>query len=192
MRKRDAEGRQKGHAMTQMEQLLNAQDVQRKIEDVADQIAKQIGSPVKLALVGIRTHGVTIAERIRDILKRKKGWDVPLGILDITFYRDDLARLSEQPLAQPTRLDFDLTGKIVVLVDDVLYTGRTIRCALDQIMDYGRPQAIRLAVLVDRGLRELPIQADITGISVNTTPAQKIQVRMMEIESEDGVWVSAP
>jgi pyrimidine operon attenuation protein / uracil phosphoribosyltransferase len=178
--------------MTRTDQLLSAQDMQRKIQDMADQIGTRIGSPVQLALVGIRTHGVTIATRIRDILKRKKGWDVPLGMLDITFYRDDLARRDQQPVAQPTRLDFDLNGKVVVLVDDVLYTGRTVRCALDQLMDYGRPQAIRLAIHVDRGLRELPIQADFTGVSITTTPAQKVQVRMMELDNEDGVSLITP
>lgn len=172
-----------------MQQVLDAREMRRHIREMAEKAAEMVGSPKNLVLVGIRTHGVNVARRIRSVLKESKGWDVPLGILDITFYRDDLSRLDQQPIARPTQLEFDITGRVVLLVDDVLYTGRTVRCALDQIMDFGRPRAVRLAVLVDRGPRELPIQADIVGLSQETAPGQKVEVRFGENENEDGVWV---
>lgn len=173
-------------------QLLDKTDIQRIIKRMVEDLAETVQSPDELALIGIRTHGVTIAQRMHRFLALEYEWEVPLGIIDITLYRDDLDQLDPQPIVRPTRIDFDITNRIVVLIDDVLFTGRTVRCALSEIMDFGRPRAIRLATLVDRGLRELPIQPDITGVTIETSADQKIDVRLDEPGEEDGVWIFRP
>ncbi len=162
------------------------------IQQMTESVVALVDSPESLVLIGIRTHGVTLAQRMRALLESRHGWQVPLGILDITLYRDDLAQLAAQPIVRSTQLDFDMEDRVVVLVDDVLYTGRTVRCALDEIMDYGRPSAVRLVVLVDRGLRELPISPDITGLAVQTAPGERIDVRFGEEGESIGVWVLKP
>lgn len=175
--------------MSESKLLLNAEEMENAIREMSIKAAALAGAPGKLAFVGIRTHGVTLAQRLREHLKQKSGLETPLGVLDINLYRDDLDQRDQQPIVRPSRIDFDLHGMTVILVDDVLYTGRTIRCALDQLMDYGRPRAVRLAVLVDRGLRELPIQPDITGLTVATQTGEKVEARFHEKDQEDGVWL---
>jgi pyrimidine operon attenuation protein/uracil phosphoribosyltransferase len=174
---------------TKPRQIADAHALREAIRAMALGAADLVPDPERAALVGIRTLGVPLAEAIRDILAEEKGWQLPLGQLDITLYRDDLGGREGQPVVRPTRLDFDLTGRTLLLVDDVLYTGRTVRCALDQLMDYGRPRAIRLAVLVDRGLREMPIQAEVVGLTVATAPEEKVEVRLGVGPRKDGIWV---
>ena len=140
-------------------------------------------------LVGIRSRGVPIAGRIADSIEQIEGVRPPAGILDITLYRDDLSKLSYQPIVRPTTMPVDLDGKIVVLVDDVLYTGRTIRAALDAVMDMGRPKAIQLAVLVDRGHRELPIRADYVGKNVPTSSRESVSVQLEDIDGDEKIVI---
>jgi len=145
-----------------------------------------------LAVIGIRSRGDVLAARLRDALRANEGVDVPLGLLDITLYRDDLTRVGYAPEIHETRIPFSVDDRVVVLVDDVLYTGRTIRAALDALVDFGRPKAIRLAVLVDRGHRELPIRADFVGKNVPTQPGDDVRVRLTEIDGRDEVEVVRP
>jgi len=176
--------------MTTDRQLLNASEMQKAISRMADELHRAAGADDRPVLIGIRTHGVTLAKRIQAIFREKYAAEPPLGILDITLYRDDLNLPgSVQPVVRPTQIDFDLNDRTVLLIDDVLYTGRTIRCALDEIMDFGRPASVKLGVLIDRGRRELPIQPDVTGITVETTPEESIRVRFREADREEGAWV---
>ncbi len=145
-----------------------------------------------LAVIGIRSRGDVLAGRLRDALRANEGVDVPLGLLDITLYRDDLTRVGYAPEIHETRIPFSVDDRVVVLVDDVLFTGRTIRAALDALVDFGRPKAIRLAVLVDRGHRELPIRADFVGKNVPTQPGDDVRVRLTEIDGRDEVEVVRP
>jgi len=138
-----------------------------------------------LVILGIRTRGVPLAHRIARHIGRAEGVEIPVGVLDITFYRDDLELLSEAPIVRRTELSMNVTGKTCVLVDDVLYTGRTVRAALDELMDFGRPLAIRLAVLIDRGHRELPIRADFVGKNVPTSGREVVKVKVKEEDDED-------
>jgi pyrimidine operon attenuation protein/uracil phosphoribosyltransferase len=149
-------------------------------------VEKQAGTD-GLVLVGIQRRGVPIAHRLAAAILEHEDVALPVGALDITFYRDDLSMLAQQPVVKGTDLPFDVTGTTVVLVDDVLYTGRTIRAAMDALMEYGRPQAIRLAVLVDRGHRELPIRADHVGKNVPTSREELVRVRIEEVDGEDAV-----
>ncbi|MFW0967383.1 MAG: bifunctional pyr operon transcriptional regulator/uracil phosphoribosyltransferase PyrR, partial [Thermacetogeniaceae bacterium] len=142
-----------------------------------------------LVLIGIRRRGVPLASRLSERIKEIEGTSIPLGILDITLYRDDLSQLDYHPLVRKTEVPFSITGKKVVLVDDVLYTGRTVRAAMDALMDLGRPQLIQLAVLIDRGHRELPIRADFVGKNVPTSRKEQINVSLLEIDGEDKVTI---
>ncbi len=178
--------------MEHVTELLTAAGMDETIRQMTEAVVALVDSPESLAILGIRTHGVTLAQRMQALLESRHGWKVPLGILDITLYRDDLAQLAAQPIVRTTHLDFDVEDRLVVLVDDVLSTGRTVRCALDEIMDYGRPRAVRLAVLVDRGLRELPICPDITGLAVQTASDERIDVRFGSEGESIGVWVLKP
>jgi pyrimidine operon attenuation protein/uracil phosphoribosyltransferase len=137
--------------------------------------------------VGIRARGDVIAARLHDAIRRNEGVDLPLGSLDITLYRDDLTRIGHQPVVRESVIPFSVDDKIVVLVDDVLFTGRTIRAAMDALVDYGRPRAIRLAVLVDRGHRELPIRADFVGKNLPTALTDDVRVRLVETGGTDEV-----
>jgi len=175
--------------MTEPKQLLGAEEIDRTIQRIVKDLAARIVSADDTALVGIRTHGVTLARRIHKMLALEYEWDLPLGVLDTTLYRDDILQRADQPLVRETNIEFDVTDKVVVLIDDVLYTGRTVRCALDAIMDLGRPRSILLVALVDRGMRELPIQADVVGVEIETTRDQIVEVHFAEKEGEDGVWV---
>ena len=142
-----------------------------------------------LILVGIRRRGVPLAERLAEIIKQIEGVQVPVGKLDITLYRDDLTALSDHPVVRGTDIPYDVTNKTVIFVDDVLYTGRTIRAAMDALMDMGRPHLIQLAVLIDRGHRELPIRADYIGKNVPTAKKESIKVMLREIDNEEGVVI---
>lgn len=170
-------------------QIMSALQLQSTIEALADQIHRDFPDPAGLMILGIRTRGAVLAERIREILKARYKAPVGLGTLDITLYRDDLSALGPQPNVRDSEIPFDVTAAKVVLVDDVLYTGRTIRAALDEIVDFGRPALIRLLVLVDRGWREYPIQADYFGVRVETKADESVQVLLSEIEDEDRVVV---
>jgi pyrimidine operon attenuation protein/uracil phosphoribosyltransferase len=140
-------------------------------------------------LVGIRSRGVPLAEILQSKIEKLAGKKLPIGILDITFYRDDLSLADIQPVARESHLSFDATGKEVLLVDDVLYTGRTTRAALDSIIDYGRPRRVELVVLVDRGHRELPIRADYVGKCIESAPDESVEVRLPSVDSDEGVFV---
>jgi pyrimidine operon attenuation protein / uracil phosphoribosyltransferase len=173
-----------------MKKVLSPADVKAAIATMAEKILKSPDGPRdRWALIGIHTHGVPLARRLAAALKEKGAPDLPVGSLDITFYRDDVGEALLNPVVQDTDIPFDLTGRTIFLVDDVLYTGRTIRCALDELMDFGRPDRIRLAVLVDRGGRELPVQPDIVGRPVDAPAGERIEVRLQETDGEDGVWI---
>jgi len=168
-------------------QIMTADEIRRATIRISHEIVEKQAGTDRLALVGIQRRGVPLARRIADAIAEHEGTRVPVGALDITFYRDDLSLVAQQPVVKGTDLPFDLNGSTVVLVDDVLYTGRTIRAAMDALVDFGRPQAIRLAVLVDRGHRELPIRADHVGKNVPTSREEVVKVLLEEIDGEDGV-----
>ncbi len=145
----------------------------------------------ELVLLGIRSRGLPLAERLATLLRAATGAPVPVGALDITLYRDDLTEMVGSPIVRPTEIPFTLTDRTVVLVDDVLYTGRTVRAALDALLDHGRPHRVMLLVLADRSGRELPIQADLAGLRVEIPLGHRVAVRLKEIDGEDGVTVEA-
>jgi pyrimidine operon attenuation protein / uracil phosphoribosyltransferase len=171
--------------------VMDAERISRSLLRIAHEIHERNRGVEALALVGIRARGVPIAARVATHLKDIAGVDVPTGALDITLYRDDLMRTSvgPQPLIRRTEIPFSIDGRHILLVDDVLYTGRTIRAALDALIDFGRPSAIQLVVLVDRGHRELPIRADYVGRNIPTSRQQSVQVRLAEIDGRDEVEV---
>lgn len=169
--------------------LMDSQGINRALVRISHEIVEKNKGIEDVVLVGIRSRGVPLAERIGEAIANIEGNKPPVGILDITLYRDDLSKLSYQPVVRPTTMPVDLDGKTVVLIDDVLYTGRTIRAALDAVMDMGRPHAIQLAVLVDRGHRELPIRADYVGKNVPTSSKEIISVLIKEIDNEDRVVI---
>jgi pyrimidine operon attenuation protein / uracil phosphoribosyltransferase len=168
-------------------EIMDGQGVTRTLLRLTHEILERNKGGKNLVVVGIRDRGDCLARRIIGIVKTIEGEELSLGILDITMYRDDFQKLNESPVVQATDIPFDITDKIVVLVDDVLYTGRTIRAALDAIMDFGRPASIQLAVLIDRGHRELPIKADYVGKNVPTAANEDIQVSLKEMDGEDAV-----
>jgi pyrimidine operon attenuation protein/uracil phosphoribosyltransferase len=167
--------------------LLEAGEVRRALTRIAHEILEKNKGAVRLVLVGIAARGDDLAHRLASEIERIEGVQVPVGSLDITFYRDDIGMRSEAPEVHETRIPFDITDGTVVLVDDVLFTGRTVRSALDALVDFGRPRAIQLAVLVDRGHRELPIRADYVGKNVPTRRDEEVQVRLAEVDGEDAV-----
>jgi pyrimidine operon attenuation protein/uracil phosphoribosyltransferase len=172
--------------------VLDADRIDRSLTRIAHEILERNRSLDELALVGIRTRGVPIAKRIAKAIHHINGHDVPTGALDITLYRDDLMRhaVGPQPLVRKTEIAFSIDDRRILLVDDVLYTGRTIRAALDALIDFGRPKAIQLVVLVDRGHRELPIKADYVGKNIPTSVTQSIQVHLHEIDGRDEVEIT--
>jgi len=171
--------------------VMEATDVRRALTRIAHEICERDKGVSKVALVGIADRGDDLARRLATEIERIEGTEVPVGSLDITFYRDDIGLRSEAPEVHETAIGFDITGKIVVLVDDVLFTGRTIRAAMDALMDLGRPEKIQLAVLIDRGHRELPIRADYVGKNVPTGRGDDVRVRIEELDGEDAVVVEA-
>ena len=173
-------------------QVLDETGLDRALTRIAHEIVEKNGGTADLAFVGLRTRGVTLAQRLADRVAAIDGVKPPVGALDITLYRDDLGLKAEQPLVRGTEIPFDVTGKTVILVDDVLFTGRTIRAALDAIMDLGRPRAIQLAILVDRGHRELPIRPDYIGKNLPTSRRETVAVRLKEHDGEDRVVIEEP
>ena len=170
---------------------MDADRVERSLARIAHEIVERNRGIEELAFVGIRTRGVPIARRIASAIRQINGHDVPTGALDITLYRDDLMRhaVGPQPVVRRTEIPFSIDDKRILLVDDVLYTGRTIRAALDALIEFGRPKAIQLVVLVDRGHRELPIKADYVGKNLPTSSSQSVQVHVKEIDGRDEVEI---
>lgn len=169
--------------------IMDADAMRRAIVRISHEIIERNKGVENVVLVGIRTRGVPIAERLAESIGRIENAAIPVGMLDITLYRDDLSTLDYNPIVHGTEIDFDLSGKTVILVDDVLYTGRTIRAALDAVMDMGRPQAVQLAVLIDRGHRELPVRADFAGKNVPTARREVVNVCLAENDGTDEVVI---
>jgi len=169
--------------------IMDATEMRRVIVRISHEIVERNSGTAGIALVGIRNRGVPLAERVRAQIAQIEGSKPPIGTLDITFYRDDIERIAYQPVVGTTDIMFNIEDLVVVLIDDVLYTGRTIRAAMDAIMHYGRPRAIQLAVLVDRVHRELPIRADFVGKNVPTSHRELVVVRVAEVDNEDAVFI---
>src|SRR5574341_2377003 len=170
-------------------QILDQAGIQRAVTRIAHEIVERNKGTNDLVLIGLRSRGVDLARRIAQELKIIDGADIPVGTLDVTLYRDDLGRVGLQPVVRKTEISFAINEKRVVLVDDVLYTGRTIRAALDSLIDLGRPRAIQLAVLVDRGHRELPVRADYVGKNVPTSKGEQVRVELVEVDGVDRVII---
>ena len=170
--------------------VLDQEGIEKSLARIAHEIIeKNQGDLDRLAIVGIMTRGATIAERIQKLIQQFSGKLLPVGVMDITLYRDDLTQVAQSPIVHETRIDFDITGKRVILVDDVLFTGRTVRCAMDELIDFGRPEAIQLAVLIDRGHRELPIRADYVGKNLPTNLNEIVQVKLHETDGIEEVVI---
>jgi pyrimidine operon attenuation protein/uracil phosphoribosyltransferase len=163
--------------------------MEQTLRQMATDLLAQVQPQEELVLLGIRSRGLPLAERLALLLRTTTGALVPVGSLDITLYRDDLTEMVGSPIVRPTEIPFSLKDRTVVLVDDVLYTGRTVRAALDALLDHGRPHRVMLVVMADRSGRELPIQADIAGVRVEVPKGQRVSVRMKELDGEDGVTV---
>ncbi len=170
-----------------MVRLMNEEDIRRALLRLSHQVLEKGVEVADLIIIGIQRRGVPLAERISKIIEELKGKKPGTGILDITLYRDDLTQIAYQPVVRSTHIPFSIDNKRVVLIDDVLYTGRTVRAAIDVLIDFGRPQKIELAVLVDRGHRELPIRADYVGKNVPTSSEERVEVKVREIDGRDEV-----
>jgi pyrimidine operon attenuation protein / uracil phosphoribosyltransferase len=171
--------------MVEKAEVMDKEAVRRAITRIAHEILEKNKGVQDLCIIGIRTRGAMLAKRIQEAIEQIEGHNVPVGILDITLYRDDLTLVSHQPIVHETLIDFDIAHKNVVLVDDVLFTGRTIRAALDALIDFGRPANIQLAVLIDRGHRELPIRADYVGKNIPTALEQNVNVILEESDNQE-------
>jgi len=169
--------------------ILNQEDIRRALTRIAHEIVEKNHGCDGLVFIGLRTRGVPLATRIAAEIKRFEGVEIPIGTLDINLYRDDVLSLDWQPAVLPTVMPSDIGGKSIILVDDVLYTGRSIRAAMDAIIDFGRPRSIQLAVLVDRGHRELPIRADYVGKNMPTAMDEEVEVRLKEVDGRDEVAI---
>lgn len=173
--------------------VMDKEGIKRIIRRVSHEIVEKNQGVENLAVIGIKSRGAFLAERIAANLEKIEGSKVPVGAIDITLYRDDLTEVAEQPVVHSTEIGFDITGMKIVLVDDVLFTGRTVRCALDELIDFGRPANIQLAVLIDRGHRELPIRPDYVGKNMPTGREESIEVRITETDStEEVVLIKKP
>ena len=172
-----------------MKRILGSEDIRRTLYRLTHQVLEKNPNIKELVVIGVQTRGVYLAKRVQSLIKDLEGIDVPLGVLDITLYRDDLTAIGPKPLVKETRIGFDLSDKTVILIDDVLFTGRTARAALDEIMDFGRPKSIQFLVLIDRGYRELPIRADFVGKNIPTSREELIEVKLKEIDGNDEVIV---
>ena len=174
----------------QKTEIMDESAINRAITRISHEIIEKNKGIENLVLIGIQRRGVPLAKRIAEKIKSVESCEIPVGILDITLYRDDLSLLNEHPVINGTEINFDIANKKVVLVDDVIYTGRTVRAAIDAIMDINRPQMIQLAVLIDRGHRELPIRADYVGKNVPTSRSEIVHVDVLEIDGENSVTIS--
>jgi pyrimidine operon attenuation protein/uracil phosphoribosyltransferase len=170
--------------------VLEGDDMGRALTRIAHEIAERNAGETNIALVGIHRRGAILAARLRETLQNLLDSPVPLGDLDIAFYRDDVTHRPEAPVLHSTHLDFDVDGRTIVIVDDVLYTGRTVRAAIEALFDYGRPERVQLAVLADRGHRELPIRPDYVGKNLPTSRAERVNVRVSELDGVDEVGIS--
>lgn len=177
------------HNLAVKAQIMDDEKIRRALTRIAHEIIERNRTAENLVLVGIRRRGVPLAERLARIIKEIEGAMLPVGVLDITLYRDDLTTLGYQPIVHKTEVPFSISGKRVILVDDVLYTGRTVRAALDALIDLGRPENIQLAVMVDRGHRELPIRADFIGKNLPTSRREIVAVHLKEFDGEDKVVI---
>ena len=175
--------------MKEKAKVLDKDTLNRTLVRMAHEILEKNKGTENLCLVGIRNRGIYLAQRLAEAIKKIENASVPVGILDITLYRDDLTLIAAHPVVHKTEIDFDITGKNLVLVDDVLYSGRTVRAALDALIDLGRPKSIQLAVLVDRGHRELPIRADYAGKNIPTSKNETVEVRLEEVDGKDEVVI---
>lgn len=175
--------------MKEKARILDKETLARSVMRIAHEILEKNKGTQDLCLVGIRNRGVYLAKRLAESIKKIEGNEVPVGVLDITLYRDDLTLIDQHPIVHKTEIEFDINGKSLVLVDDVLYTGRTVRAALDALIDFGRPKSIQLAVLVDRGHRELPIRADYAGKNIPTSKNETVEVRLEECDGKDEVVI---
>ena len=175
--------------MKEKAKLLDQETLNRSLMRIAHEILEKNKGAQGLCLVGIRNRGAHLARRLAECIEKIDSVTIPVGILDITLYRDDLTLIASLPVVHKTEIDFDITDKNIVLVDDVLYTGRTVRAALDALIDLGRPQSIQLAVLIDRGHRELPVRADYVGKNVPTSQKETVEVRLNEVDGRDEVVI---
>lgn len=182
--------RQKGKPTAQPREILDAAKVSRALEDMSSYVLKRFDlSTGDVALVGIQTRGVVLAQRIQNAIKQKKNVELPLGALDITLYRDDVNTSGLQPIVRETHLNFEIDDKHVVLIDDVFFTGRTVRAALDELMDFGRPKTITLAVLIDRGHREIPVVPDFAAIKIPTERTESVNLYLTETDQREEIVV---
>ena len=173
--------------------IMGFADFQETLEKLAARILEQDPqNHAQLALVGIRKRGVPLARRLARLIEKVSGSKIPVGVLDITLYRDDLTDIAAQPIVRGTTLDFEVNGKRIVLVDDVLYSGRTVRAAITELIDFGRPECIELLVMVDRGWRELPIEANYVGVTVKTSRTQRVDVLLEEEDGHDQICLTTP
>src|SRR3989338_2376159 len=171
--------------MTITSKILDHDAIRRAVLRVAHEVLEKNKGTEDLCIVGIRTRGAVLAERLKECIKQIEKVEIPVGILDITLYRDDLTLINTQPVVHETLINFDIADKKVILVDDVLFTGRTIRAALDALIDFGRPAGIQLAVLIDRGHRELPIRADYAGKNIPTALEENVRVVLQEADGKE-------
>ncbi len=170
--------------------VLDSEDMRRTLTRIAHEIVENAGDPQQIALVGIHRRGAVLAARLRELLAELHDIDVPLGDLDISFYRDDVTIRAGSPVVHSTHLDFDIDARTIVIVDDVLFTGRTVRAAIEALFDYGRPKRVQLAVLADRGHRELPLRPDYVGKNLPTARSERVYVRVAELDGEDSVSIT--
>jgi pyrimidine operon attenuation protein/uracil phosphoribosyltransferase len=169
--------------------VLDCEDMRRTLMRIAHEIVENGGDPERLALAGIHRRGAVLAARLQELLLDLHGIEVPLGYLDISFYRDDVTIRGGSPVVHATELDYDVDGRTIVIVDDVLFTGRTVRAAIEALFDYGRPARVQLAVLADRGHRELPLRPDYVGKNLPTARSERVYVRLEETDGEDSVTI---
>lgn len=174
-------------AVKEKSKVMDKEGIDKALERISHEIVERLEGTDDIAVIGIKNRGSYLAGRLALKIERLINRKLPVGALDITLYRDDLTQVAEQPVVHATEIDFTIEGKKIILVDDVLFTGRTIRCALDALIDFGRPRRIQLAVLVDRGHRELPIKADYVGKNVPTSPNELVEVRLAEADGKDEV-----
>lgn len=170
-------------------QLLSAEEIGRTLQRLAHEIVEKSGGTKDLAFIGVRRRGIPLAQRLAKIIRESHHVDVPVGTLDITLYRDDLSTVGPQPVVHSSEIDFQVDDRDLVVIDDVLYTGRTIRAAMNGLFDLGRPRRVRLCVLIDRGHRELPIEATFIGCTVQTSDTEIVEVRLREIDNEERVML---